>query len=580
MTPGAWRHAFGIIRAHPRSFLLSLAFYIAFYVLALAPGLINRAIFDSLSGRASAGVNIWSLVGLMVGLEFGRFGLLYGGGVLFNVFRYSGEALLKWNMMGWLATAPGARVLPGSPGEAVSRFRDDTLEAVGLATILIVSPQVVAGIIGFAIMLRINALITLVVVVPLLATVALTYLLTRRIQHYRRSAREATAAVTSFIGETFGAVQSIKLAAAETRIGGRLMALNDHRRRASIRDLMFTSVMVFLNTNIAAVGGGCVLLLAAQSMRRSDFTVGDFTLFANYLVLVSATPNLVGQILAQERQAGVSIGRMRALVDGAPPMQLVQAGYRAPAAPPSSASRTDRLETLTVRGLTRLYPGSGRGVSDIDLTLRRGSFTVVTGRVGSGKTTLVRALLGLIPSDAGEICWNGKVVGDPATFMTPPRSAYTAQAPKLFSESLRDNILMGEAASDEALATAVELAVFNDDLAQFDLGLATLVGTRGVTLSGGQVQRAAAARMFVREADFLVFDDISSALDVATEQMLWRGLFAQGSRTCLAVSHRRDAFRRADEIVLLDEGRVVARGTVEELLSRSVLFSAIWRQND
>jgi ABC-type multidrug transport system fused ATPase/permease subunit len=289
---------------------------------------------------------------------------------------------------------------------------------------------------------------------------------------------------------------------------------------------------------------------------------------------------MVGQILAQERQAGVSIGRMRALVDGAPPMQLVEAGYRTPTPPPAPASRTDRLETLTVRGLTRLYPGSGRGVSDIDLTLRRGGFTVITGRVGSGKTTLVRALLGLIPSDAGEIAWNGTVVADPATFMTPPRSAYTAQAPKLFSETLRDNILMGEAASDEMLAAAVELAVFHDDLAQFDLGLATPVGTRGVTLSGGQVQRAAAARMFVREADLLIFDDISSALDVATEQALWRGLFAERRRTCLAVSHRREAFRRADQILLLDEGRVAARGTADQLRATSELFRAIWSHND
>ena len=579
MTPGGWRHAFGIIRAHPRSFLFSLAFYIAFFVLALAPGLINRAIFDRLSGHASAGLNVWSLIGLMVGLELGRFSLLYGGGVLFNVFRYSGEALLKWNMMSWLATAPGARVLPGSPGEAVSRFRDDTLEAVGLATILIVSPQVFTGVIGFVIMLRINALITLVVVVPLLATVALTYLLTRRIQHYRRNAREATAAVTSFIGETFGAVQSIKLAAAEMRIGGRLRALNDHRQRASIRDLMFTSVMVFFNTNIAAIGAGCVLLLAAQSMRRGDFTVGDFTLFATYLALVSATPGLVGQILAQERQAGVSIGRMRALVDDAPPMQLVERGYSAPAAV-ASATRTDRLETLAVHGLTRLHPGSGRGVHDIDLTLRRGAFTVVTGRVGVGKTTLLRALLGLIPADAGEVLWNGSVVGDLATFMVPPRCAYTAQAPKLFSESLRDNILMGDAVSDEALAAAVGLAIFEDDVADFDLGLATVVGTRGVTLSGGQLQRAAAARMFVREADLMVFDDISSALDVATERALWRGLFAEGARTCLAVSHRREALRRADEILLLEDGRIVARGTADQLRMDSEAFRAIWSHND
>jgi ABC-type multidrug transport system fused ATPase/permease subunit len=578
MTAGAWRHAAGTIRAHPGSFFSSFGLYSAFYALALLPGLINRAIFDTLSGHARAGPNIWTLIGLVVSVELARSGLLYFGGLILNVFRYANEALLKSNMMGWLMTAPGARVLPGSPGEAVSRFRDDAFETANFPTIFILSAQGLASLTGFAIMLRINAMIALVVVVPLIATVVITYLLTRNIQRYRRAAREATAAVTSFIGETFGAVQSIKLAAAEGRLAERLANLNDQRRAASIRDLMFSSMLLFFNTNIAAIGTGCVLLLAAQAMSAGAFTVGDFVLFANYLAMVSVTPLLVGQGLASQRQSGVSIGRMRALIDDAPSMQLVDRGP-APA-PARAALRTDALESLTVRGLTRLHPGSERGVRDIDLSLRRGGFTVITGRVGSGKTTLVRALLGLVPMDGGEIRWNGAAVADPALFMTPPRCAYTAQAPKLFSETLRDNILMGEAASDAVLAAAVELAVFNDDLVQFDAGLATLVGTRGVTLSGGQVQRAAAARMFVREADLLVFDDISSALDVATEQALWRGLFAEGARTCVAVSHRREAFRRADEIVLLDEGRVVARGTAQELLSRSALFSAIWSQND
>src|SRR6185312_10824341 len=156
----------------------------------------------------------------------------------------------------------------------------------------------------------------------------------------------------------------------------------------------------------------------------------------------------------------------------------------------------------------------------------------------------------------------------------------TAQAPRLFSESIRDNILMGEAAGDAALARAVALAVFDADVAAFDGGLETLVGARGVTLSGGQLQRAAAARMFVRGADLLVFDDISSALDVATEQALWRGLFADGARTCLAVSHRREAFVRADEIVLLGEGRVAARGRAEALRRESALFRSIWNDED
>ena len=142
---GTWRHAAGVIRANPRSFFASVGFYVGFFTLVLAPGLITRSIFDALSGRAPAGVNVWSLIALVVGLELGRFGLLYCGGVLFNVFRYRGEALFKRNLMAWIVGAPGPRVLPGSPGEAVSRFRDDVLESVGLSTILIVSPQVLTG---------------------------------------------------------------------------------------------------------------------------------------------------------------------------------------------------------------------------------------------------------------------------------------------------------------------------------------------------------------------------------------------------------------------------------------------------
>jgi ATP-binding cassette subfamily B protein len=573
----AWCHAGGIIRAHPLSFLASAGFYVCFFALVLLPGLINRAIFDGLSGHAAAGLNVWSLIGLLIGLEMGRFGLLYCGGVLFNVFRYGGEALLKRNMMDWLVNAPGPRVLPGSPGETVSRFRDDVIETINLSTVLIVSPQVLTGVAAFAIMLRINALITLVVVAPIVATVSLTYLLTRRIQGYRKAAREATAAVTSFIGEIFGAVQSIKLAAAEDRVVARLRKLNEHRRAASIRDLMFSSVLAFLNTNIAALGTGCVLLLAAQAMRQGRFTVGDFTLFATYLGLVSAAPLLVGQILAIERQSGVSIGRMRGLMAGAPALQLVARPPRRDAAP---ASPPEPLRTLSVRGLTCLHPTSGRGVRDIDLTLKHGDFVVITGRVGAGKTTLLRALLGLIPRDGGEIAWNGASVTDPASFMVPPRCAYTAQAPRLFSETIGDNVRMGESASAEALADAVRLAVFEQDLAGFEAGLDTLVGTRGVTLSGGQLQRVAAARMFVRQTDLLVFDDISSALDMPTEQALWRGLFAAGERTCLAVSHRREAFLRAVEIILLDEGRIVARGDATSLKRESDLFREIWRHDD
>jgi ATP-binding cassette subfamily B protein len=205
---------------------------------------------------------------------------------------------------------------------------------------------------------------------------------------------------------------------------------------------------------------------------------------------------------------------------------------------------------------------------------------VVTGRVGSGKTTLLRALLGLTPADAGVVRWNGQVVADPSSFLTPPRCAYTPQTPRLFSESLEENIRMGADPSPAEMDAALGLAVFEADVAAFDKGLETPVGPRGVTLSGGQVQRAAAARMFVRDVDLYVFDDVSSALDVNTEQTLWTRLFASGERTCLAVSHRREAFRRADQIVVLDEGRVVAVGDLAHLRASSPVFRSVWRESD
>jgi len=237
-----------------------------------------------------------------------------------------------------------------------------------------------------------------------------------------------------------------------------------------------------------------------------------------------------------------------------------------------------RLETLEIRGLTSLYPTSGQGVHDVDFTLRRGQVTIVTGRVGSGKSTLLKAVVGLLPIDAGEVLWNGAPVDDPATFMTPPRSAYTAQTPRLFTESLRDNILMGLDAGDERIDEAVHLAVLEDDLEQLGAGLDTLVGTRGVTLSGGQVQRAAAARMFARRPELLVFDDASSALDVRTEHTFWERLFASGEHTCLAVSHRLEAYRHAHEILLMDDGRIAARGAFRELLRDSALFRDVWHE--
>jgi ATP-binding cassette subfamily B protein len=235
----------------------------------------------------------------------------------------------------------------------------------------------------------------------------------------------------------------------------------------------------------------------------------------------------------------------------------------------------DHLELLEVEGLTVRHRGSDRGIDGVTLRIERGSFVVVTGAVGSGKTTLLRALLGLLPSE-GTIRWNGVLIDDPGSFLVPPRVAYAAQVPRLWSAALEENVVLGWTADVDEIDTALRLACLHTDVDVMPSGLATLVGPRGVRLSGGQLQRATAARALVRTPELLVVDDLSSALDVETERALWDGLADGGPATCLVVSHRRAALSRADRIVVLESGAVVADGPLDELLATSPELQRLW----
>ncbi|WP_020618454.1 ABC transporter ATP-binding protein [Paenibacillus daejeonensis] len=236
------------------------------------------------------------------------------------------------------------------------------------------------------------------------------------------------------------------------------------------------------------------------------------------------------------------------------------------------------LRQLTATGLTYRYPETGRGIENISLELERGSFTVITGMVGAGKTTLVRAVLGLLPLEAGEIRWNGVLVEDPGSFFMPPRSAYASQVPRLYSDTLNNNIMLGEEDVGGRLQAAVHTAVLERDIGQLEQGLQTTIGPRGVKLSGGQAQRTAAARMLARQAELYVFDDVSSALDVETERQLWERLFRERREaTCLVVSHRRVALSHASHIIVMKDGFIESQGTAEALLQQSELFRQIWQ---
>ena len=567
-----WRMGWRLWRARPGLATAGTAAWIAFHTMPFFAGLVLREIFDALSGNEPAGANAYSLIAVLAGVEAVRWSIFFAAWVSWLRMWEWMSALVRANMLSGALFDRGAASerLPRSAGEAVTRFRDDVEDVMWFVDIhLDVAGGILFSALALSVMSKIDPLVTLVAIMPLIAVLIGNRILTTRMRGLRHAYREATATTTAFLGELFASTLSVKTGAAERNVVARLRGLNSRRTTAAIRDHVGRESLNAFNVATVEVAIGVMLLVAAPAMRRGEFTVGDLALFTTYIDALSGLPRRIGRLLAFKRHANVAVDRMQLLV-GEDPHRLAEHRplyLTAPVPAPATAGpRADgdgdgdgALRRLSVEDLSLRYPASGRGLHGVDLVLEAGSVTVVAGEVGAGKTTLVRALLGLAPRDRGVIRWNDREIDDPGSYLVPPRCAYVPQVPQLFSESLAQNIALGHVADAAGVRDALRLAVLDHDVAAMTDGLDTLLGPRGVRLSGGQIQRTAAARAFLRRTDLVVVDDPSSSLDVETEELMWARLLERTGRTLLIVSNRPEVAARADQVVVLAGGEIVER---------------------
>ncbi len=558
--PGVWRLAWRVSQHRPATFWAGWSLFILFFTFPVLNGwLLGRGFSALQAGNTS---QVYWYAGAAFATDMLRMISIHWGALVWTQAWVHMQTFLRANLLtAQLASGgPEAGQPVGSAGEAITHFRDDVEDVTMFIDGLIdVSAGTVFTLFAGFVLGSIDSSAAAVLLLPLVIVAVATRALDTRIKRYRATDRVAASAVSGFVGDVMAAATTVKVNDATEPALAHLSGLVDARRHTAVRDRVLDDGVQAFAQGAADVGLGLVLLTTAGALASGAFDIGKLAVFTAYLGWLSFLPRMVGRVLARRKQAGVAFDRMRGLVADRDVVNTVQPRDL----PIGRRDQHHRFETprperrplavLEVQHLSAQYPG-GAGVTDVSFEVPRGSFTVITGPIGSGKTTLLRAVLGLLHDAelSGSVRWNGIELEDRAAFLVPPNAAFLPQVPQLISDSVADNISLGEVRA-EALEWALELAAVRADIEEMPDGTRTMIGPRGLRLSGGQRQRVATARALVHAPEILVLDDLSSALDVETELQLWSNLAAAGM-TVLAVSHRAVAFDRADQVLRLDAG--------------------------
>lgn len=383
-----------------------------------------------------------------------------------------------------------------------------------------------------------------------------------------RKADEAEGALSSTVQENLTGVRVVRAFGREAFEIERFDERNNHFAALWIRLGRLMSAYWGIGDWMTGLQILCVLCAGVVTAVKGEITLGEFLVFVSYNASLVWPVRGLGRILSDMSKAGVSIDRVGYILEA-------QEETDPPQAKKPPMDRDIRFEHVTF-----CYEGQKPVLDDVTFTIPAGKTFAILGNTGSGKSTLMHLLDRLydLPEGSGRITVGGVDLREIARGYLRSNIGIVLQEPFLFSRTIAENIRATRpGASLEEIRAAAGIACVDDAVESFSAGYDTIVGERGVTLSGGQKQRVAIARMLMQQAPVMIFDDSLSAVDAETDAAIRRELQHKlGSATVILISHRITTLMQADEILVLDGGRVMQRGTHEELIAREGIYRSIY----
>ena len=431
---------------------------------------------------------------------------------------------------------------------------------------------VILGMLTIGFMVYIHPLLTLYAILPMPLITLITLFFSRLIHRRFEDVQTAFSSLTERIREVISGIRVVKAYVQEEKEKEKVSRLSWEYAGKNVSvtkvwGMFLPLIMLFSNLSMVIV-----LYLGGRLTVLQSISTGDFVAFMSYLGILSWPMMALGWAINVVQRGAASMGRLNRIFDEVP--EIADAG--------EATGFTPLRGEIQVKGLT-FSAGSGATalLQDISLTADPGDKIVVVGRTGAGKTVFCNVLTRILKAPEGSIFIDGTEIHHIPVQALRRSVGYVPQDTFLFSDTIRENIIFGKLdATEQEIEEAARLAQVYDDIMEFPDGLDTVIGEKGITLSGGQRQRIAIARAVLMNPPILILDDALSSVDIQTEERILEGLekFLQG-RTSFLITHRIAPLRRADRIVVLEQGRVAEMGDHPTLLSRGGIYTELyWRR--